>query len=50
VAQAAPIALRTCRDFAAEKPGLREIRFVLFSAEDLQVYREALERLEGEKC
>ena len=50
VAQAAPIALRACRDFAGDKPGLREIRFVLFSEEDLQVYREALGRLDGEKC
>jgi O-acetyl-ADP-ribose deacetylase (regulator of RNase III) len=50
VKQAAPIALRVCRDFARENPGLREIRFVLFSEADLRVYREALERLVGQKC
>lgn len=43
---AAEIALGTCADHVREHPGnLDEIRFVLFSQEDLAVYKEAAKRL-----
>lgn len=38
--EAAEIALRACAEFCQEHPGLREIRFVLFSNEDLGIYRK----------
>jgi O-acetyl-ADP-ribose deacetylase (regulator of RNase III) len=38
---AAPIALRSARDAADAAPGVELLRFVLFSAGDLAVYREA---------
>jgi O-acetyl-ADP-ribose deacetylase (regulator of RNase III) len=45
IAEAAPIALRTVRLFGREHPGTLDlIRFVLFSAPDLAVYRETLEK------
>jgi O-acetyl-ADP-ribose deacetylase (regulator of RNase III) len=45
VAEAAPIALRTVRRFDREHPGALDlIRFVLFSAPDLAVYQETLEK------
>ena len=45
IAEAAPIALRTVRLFGREHPGTLDlIRFVLFSAPDLAVYQETLEK------
>ena len=45
IAEAAPIALRTVRLFGREHPGALDlIRFVLFSAPDLAVYQETLEK------
>jgi len=45
IAEAAPIALRTVRRFDREHPGVLDlIRFVLFSAPDLAVYQETLEK------
>jgi O-acetyl-ADP-ribose deacetylase (regulator of RNase III) len=49
IEQAAPLALRACRDFARQDSRLREIRFVLFSDRDLAVYRRALAELEKEE-
>jgi O-acetyl-ADP-ribose deacetylase (regulator of RNase III) len=49
VARAAPIALRTVREFlATEDHELDEVRFVLYSDADLHVYTEALRQLEPE--
>jgi len=36
---AAPLAVQVVRDFVNENPGLKEIRFVVFSDEDYQIYR-----------
>jgi len=48
IAEAAPIALRTVRLFGREHPGALDlIRFVLFSAPDLVVYQETLEKETG---
>jgi len=45
IAEAAPIALRSVRRFDREHPGALDlIRFVLFSAPDLAVYQETLEK------
>lgn len=45
IAEAAPIALRTVRRFDREHPGALDlIRFVVFSAPDLAVYQETLEK------
>ncbi len=45
IAEAAPIALATVRRFDREHPGALDLmRFVLFSAPDLAVYRETLEK------
>ncbi|WP_334110845.1 O-acetyl-ADP-ribose deacetylase [Thermodesulfitimonas autotrophica] len=46
--RATRIALSTVREFIKEKP-LDEVRFVLFSDEDLNVYIRTWEALEGEK-
>ena len=45
VTQASGIALRTCIAYAASQEVFSEIRFVLFSEADLQVYEEKLELL-----
>ena len=46
IAGAAAIALGTVSRFLTERPGVLDVvRFVLFSAADLQVYGDALERL-----
>jgi O-acetyl-ADP-ribose deacetylase (regulator of RNase III) len=46
VAEAARVALRTCVDWIQSNPGaLDEVRFVLFSAADLDTYRAALAEL-----
>ena len=42
--RAAPLVLQTVRDSLIDQP-LDEVRFVLFSADDLAVYRQALSRL-----
>lgn len=48
IVQAAAIALSAVRAFAGQNPGaLAEVRFVLFSAQDLKVYEEALQREAG---
>ncbi len=47
VERAARIALRTILDGLAEHPGIREVRMVLFSDDDLAVYRKALAEIEG---
>ena len=42
IAEAAPVALAAARDFAAANPeAFTEIRFVLFSDQDLAAYRKA---------
>lgn len=43
--KAAPIALKAVRDFALENDHFQEVRFVLFSSRDLQVYENALNAL-----
>ncbi len=46
VEQAAPVALGVARDFAAENPEIfSEIRFILFTDDDLAAYRKAAKRL-----
>ena len=46
VSDAADIALGTVSSFLDERPGVLDlVRFVLFSAADLQAYRDALDRL-----
>jgi O-acetyl-ADP-ribose deacetylase (regulator of RNase III) len=45
IERAAPIALAAARDFALANTAFTEIRFVLFSAEDLAVYESALRRI-----
>jgi O-acetyl-ADP-ribose deacetylase (regulator of RNase III) len=46
IADAAAVALRTVSGFLMERPGALDlVRFVLFSAADLQVYGDALARL-----
>jgi hypothetical protein len=42
---AAPVALRAGRDALLEESGLRLLRFVLFSADDLETYESALATL-----
>ena len=50
IAEAAPIALGTVTRFDREHPGALDlIRFVLFSASDLNVYRHSLEK-ESTSC
>jgi len=45
IGEAAPIALGTVTRFDREHPGALDlIRFVLFSASDLNVYRHSLEK------
>ncbi|MFQ5669178.1 MAG: O-acetyl-ADP-ribose deacetylase [Acidobacteriota bacterium] len=44
IARAAPIALGVCREHLLQAAGLNDIRFILFCAHDLEVYREALGR------
>jgi len=46
--RAAPIALRTALDAAADHPTVELVRFVLFSEADLALWRRALEGLEAE--
>jgi O-acetyl-ADP-ribose deacetylase (regulator of RNase III) len=45
IAMAAPVALRAGRDALLEESGLRLLRFVLFSAADLETYESALAAL-----
>jgi O-acetyl-ADP-ribose deacetylase (regulator of RNase III) len=46
IERASPLALGTVARFVEERPGaLALVRFVLFSAADLAVYRRALETL-----
>jgi len=42
---AAPIALRATRNWLRSNPSYEEVRFVLYSDEDLEVYRAAEEAL-----
>lgn len=44
IALAAPIAISAVRDFALEQGHYSEIRFILHTEGDLQVYRAAMER------
>ena len=45
IAEAAPIALRTVRQFDREHPGALDlVRFVLFSAPDLAAYQHAIDK------
>lgn len=46
VGRAARIALKTVRDFIADKP-FKEVRFVLFSPGDFDTYRQAAEEIMG---
>jgi len=48
IEKAARVALTTVRDFALRTPAFDEIRFILFSADDLAVYEKALSRLPAE--
>ncbi len=41
VQEAAPVALQAVRDFIQDNPGLKLVRFVLFSEADYDVYRDA---------
>ncbi|MDQ3605659.1 MAG: macro domain-containing protein, partial [Gemmatimonadota bacterium] len=44
--QATPLALRTVADYVRQHPdAFEEIRFVLFSEGDLEIYRGALDKL-----
>ena len=43
IEQAASIALKTVEDFLTEQPGFQEVRFVLFSEQDLIQYQNASE-------
>jgi O-acetyl-ADP-ribose deacetylase len=43
--QAARIALKTVDDFLTENPGLQEVRFILFSEQDLIIYKNASENI-----
>lgn len=45
IEKAAPIALVTVRDYVRKHADFDEVRFVLFSADDLAVYEKALSRL-----
>ncbi|HEV2130509.1 MAG TPA: O-acetyl-ADP-ribose deacetylase [Longimicrobiaceae bacterium] len=46
IEQAAPLALRTVAEYVRQHPdALEEVRFVLFSDPDLQLYRQALAEL-----
>ena len=45
VDQAARVALATVREHLTGRSGLKEVTFVLFSAGDLELYREALSSL-----
>jgi len=47
IERAARIALRAVREFARQPTSLEEVRFVLFTAGDLEVYRGRLAELEG---
>lgn len=46
-AQAARVAARTVKEFLEREGGLEEVRFVLFSERDFNIYREAWEELTG---
>jgi len=45
--RAARIALQTVRDFLQETKQLKEVRFVLFSQKDLEVYQKEFNQLAG---
>jgi O-acetyl-ADP-ribose deacetylase (regulator of RNase III) len=45
ISEAAPIAVKAVTDFAPELQSVRLVRFVLFSPEDLAVYRRAFDSL-----
>lgn len=45
IERAAPVALGAVREYALKHGQFNEIRFVLFSDRDFQVYRQALEQL-----
>jgi O-acetyl-ADP-ribose deacetylase (regulator of RNase III) len=45
LAEAAPIALGTVRDFLQDHPEIELVRFVLFDAKTLAAYEEALKKL-----
>jgi O-acetyl-ADP-ribose deacetylase (regulator of RNase III) len=44
IEKASEIALKTIKEFLQRNEGLQEVRLVLFSEEDLQVYERAMER------
>ena len=48
IEQAAPVALRTVHEDLQKRPGILEVRFVLFSKADMDVYRRHLARLRQE--
>ena len=45
IAEAAPIALTTCHDYALNSGQFTEIRFILFSPEDLETYQTTARHL-----
>jgi len=45
IEQACPIALSTCLDFVRTNPGIKIVRFVLFSDADYAIYVNTLNRL-----
>jgi O-acetyl-ADP-ribose deacetylase (regulator of RNase III) len=47
IEDACPIALSTCADFVQTTPGIKVIRFIVFSDADFAVYVKNLERLEA---
>ena len=48
LAEAAEISLRTVVKFLQENTKPERVRFVLFGADDLQVYRDSLQKIAGE--
>jgi O-acetyl-ADP-ribose deacetylase (regulator of RNase III) len=45
IEQAAPIAMNTCAEFVKNNPGIKMVRFVLFSDPDFALYVKLLDRL-----
>ncbi|VVB87171.1 [Protein ADP-ribosylglutamate] hydrolase [uncultured archaeon] len=47
IENASRVALRAVVDFLGENEGIKEVRFVLHSRDDLRIYEEALEKITG---
>ena len=48
IEKAARVALGAAREWASERDDLQEIRFILFSEEDLEAYEKALAKLDAD--